>query len=77
MSINVETVSLCDRCGVKDVRAGGEGDIPPVGWAHATVTTRYHGSGWTNNQRTTAYLCGPCSDDVRRAMVDGWKVVEA
>ena len=77
MSIKVETISVCDRCALKDVRGGADDGCPPVLWARAAVTTRYHGSGWTNNHRTDALLCGSCADDVRRAMTEGWKVVEA
>ena len=32
MSIEVQTVAVCERCGLTHTRAGDYEDTPPVGW---------------------------------------------
>ena len=64
MGTKVETISVCEQCGCKNVREGAEGFVPPIGWAELELTYRLKGSGWTNNRRIVKVLCPRCAEEV-------------
>ena len=54
MSVEVKTISTCDRCGARDVRPGAE-NARPMWW---TAVLRQQMGDATNRE---TLLCRPCS----------------
>ena len=61
MATEVLTKSVCDVCGVSNVRAGAEGGVPPAQWSELVLTKRFHGEGWSHSVSSKRQLCPNCA----------------
>ena len=74
MAVWVQTKTVCDGCGLEDVRKGAEKDTPPVSWASLDLIRRDAGAGWTNNKHLLhAVICPACAGVIVAAF-EGLKV---
>lgn len=63
MTVNVVTISICDRCKVKDTRQGACGEKVPSQWAIVHFTGAYnHAPGYS--------LCFDCNRHVKATITE-------
>ena len=63
MSIEVQTVTTCERCGLTDTRVGDYTDMPPVGWYRLRIDRYYAGTdGYPHSaSAVVGVLCPDCA----------------
>ena len=70
MATKVQTISICDQCGITHTRDAAEGSLPPVDWSAMDIITRFAGPGWANNKRTEKQICPECTSNLLKYLGD-------